>query len=289
MSWQEPPLKRGWPHYKIITSQIKRLTRSDASEQTRRVDSSSSNKNESTRAFMIYSVLLNRNWNWNWNFKTSFLFPCFFLWRTRTAQIASDWRRWCSTTRPATPFALSAVSSWRPTPSTKPPNGVFSPTSPPITTPFVSVGPSTLSWATAAYPLLLPSLLLAAPLSFCLAPLASCRPAVPILIGTLFRPSSLFLPCLIGVILNLNRAFFSSFPFFFYFALAGPHPSPFFSFFFLNFAVWKSFSVFNNLMSCLVGPTVCIYVCNSIYEMIIDGHYAICFLLAAFCERDSIF
>lgn len=67
MSWQEPPLKRGWPHYKIITSQIKRLTRSDASEQTRRVDSSSSNKNESTRAFMIYSVLLNRNWNWNWN------------------------------------------------------------------------------------------------------------------------------------------------------------------------------------------------------------------------------
>lgn len=79
MTWQEPPLKRGWPHYKIITSQIKRLTRSDASEQTRRVDSSSSNKNESTRAFMIYSVLLNRNWNWNWNFKTSFLFPCFLV------------------------------------------------------------------------------------------------------------------------------------------------------------------------------------------------------------------
>lgn len=229
MSWQEPPLKRGWPHYKIITSQIKRLTRSDAAEQTRK--SRQQQQQQERKHTRIYDLFSAAEPKLKLKLYTSFLFPCFFLWRTRTAQIASDWRRWCSTTRPATPFALSAVSSWRPTPSTKPPNGVFSPTSPPITTPFVSVGPSTPSCATAAYPLLLPSLSLVAPLSFCLAPLASCRPGVPILIGTLFRPSSLFLPCLIGVILNLNLAFFSSFPFFLILHWLAPTP-PLFSVFF---------------------------------------------------------
>lgn len=125
----------------------------------------------------------------------------------RIAQTVSGRRRWCSTTRPATPCVRSAGWCWSRTRSTRPPSGGLSQTNRAITTRFVSVGRPTRSWPTEGSPPSQPSPT-APPESSSPPPSADGRIAVPTPIAASFQRSKRLPLCPIGIIENNQNRFF---------------------------------------------------------------------------------